>query len=234
MKYLSLISNSIRDRHRLIRLFSVIIAGCVALIGLRFIVHTDRTFLFLLWNFFLALIPLALSSLLLQMNQQKMKVSAMLFVGVCWMLFFPNAPYMLTDFIHIAYGHPHWMFLDILTISWFAVSALLAALISMNDVSNVLLSRYHRKRVSVMVLGLSMLAGFGIYLGRYLRFNSWDILHKPDVLFLQIGERLIDPFSYSKTWFITFGFGLLIYLIHIGLVYISKEINDQQKVKINK
>ena len=232
MKYLMLIGNSLRERQRLVRLFSVIIAGCVALIGLRFIVHTDRTLLFLLWNFFLALIPLALSSLLVQMNHQKMGVFSMLFVGVCWMLFFPNAPYMLTDFIHLAYGHPHWMFLDILTISWFAVSALLAALISMNDISNVLLSRYHRKRVSVMVLGLSMLTGFGIYLGRYLRFNSWDIINQPDVLFLQIGERFIDPLSHSKTWFITIGFGMLIYLVYMGLVYVGKEISEQQKVKI--
>ena len=123
------------------------------------------------------------------------------------------------------------MFLDILTICWFAVSALLAALISMNDISNVLLSRYHRKRVSVMVLGLSMLTGFGIYLGRYLRFNSWDIINQPDVLFLQIGERFIDPLSHSKTWFITIGFGMLIYLVYTGLVYVGKEISEQQKVK---
>lgn len=228
---MALIGKSLNERKRLVRLFSVIIAGCVALIGLRFIVHTDRSLMFLLWNFFLALIPLALSSLLVQMNQQKFKVSSLLLVGICWMLFFPNAPYMLTDFIHLAYGHPHWMFLDILTICWFAVSALLAALISMNDISNVLLSRYHRKRVSVMVLGLSMLAGFGIYLGRYLRFNSWDILNKPDVLFLQIGRRVIDPVAHSKTWLITIGFGMLIYLVYMGLIYVGKEISEQQKIK---
>jgi uncharacterized membrane protein len=82
-----------------------------------------------------------------------------------------------------------------------------------------------------MVLGLSMLTGFGIYLGRYLRFNSWDIINQPDVLFLQIGERFIDPLSHSKTWFITIGFGMLIYLVYMGLVYVGKEISEQQKVK---
>ncbi len=223
MKISDLIANSLRERTKLIQLFSFIVMGCVALITLRFFLNTDRTFLFLLWNFFLALIPLLLSSILLQMNKGGYSTFSMIGVGIAWMLFFPNAPYILTDFIHIAYGEPYWMPLDILTISWFSISALLAALISMNDISNILLSRYHQKRVSIMILGLSMLAGFGIYLGRYLRFNSWDVLQRPNVLFMRVSERIVDPFSHPRTWLTTLGFGMLLYVVYLGVKAIGKE-----------
>jgi uncharacterized membrane protein len=232
MNLYRLIFDAVQERKNLIKLFSVISLGCLAIIILRLSIHADRTFVFLLWNFFLALIPLAISSLLLQVNKQHPGNYALLILGLFWMLFFPNAPYMLTDFIHITTSSDYYLSLDIVTISWFAVSSFLAALISLNDVSRILLSRYKRKRVTIMILGLSMLSGFGIYMGRYLRFNSWDVLHQPDIIFWQVTERMINPTLHPRTWMVTIGFGLLMFIVHQGIRSIGKEFREGYKVPV--
>lgn len=232
MNFTDIVLNTIIERKKLIKLFSLITLGCLSLIILRLFIHADRTFIFLLWNFFLALIPLMLSSVLLQMNKQKYSIYTMLFLGVCWMLFYPNGPYILTDFIHITCSNEYYLSLDILTISWFAIAALLAALISLNDVSTILLSRYRQKRVSFIILGLSLLTGFGIYLGRYLRFNSWDIIQKPHVIFSEVSERIVNPTLHPRTWMITVGFGMLLFFVYQGIKTISREFTDSKNIRL--
>ncbi len=232
MSFFRILFNTIQSRKPLIKLFSVLTLGCVALIVTRLFMHADRTFLFLLWNFFLAMIPLMISSMMMEMNNSNRKGYSLLAAGIVWMLFFPNAPYMLTDFIHLTCSSEYYLSLDILTLSWFAVSALLAALISLNDVSRILLSRYRQKRVTIMILGLSMLTGFGIYLGRYLRFNSWDVLHKPDTIFWQVAERIVNPTLHPRTWMVTVGFGMLLFLLYQVIRMVGREFTDSVKLKV--
>jgi uncharacterized membrane protein len=60
------------------------------------------------------------------------------------------------------------------------------------------------------------LGSFGIYLGRYLRWNSWDIINKPFQLMYDIGDRLINPFSHSRTWGMTLLFGLFLNILYFS------------------
>lgn len=231
MHFTDIVLHTIEERKRLIKLFSLITLGCISLIILRLFIHADRTFIFLLWNYFLALIPLVLSSLLLQMNKHGYRLPVMLFTGIGWMLFFPNAPYILTDFIHLTCSSTYFMSLDILTISWFAIASFLAAVISLNDVATVLRSRYRQKRVTIMILGLSLLTGFGIYLGRYLRFNSWDVLQKPDAIFYEVSERVVNPTLHPRTWMVTVGFGMLLFVVYQAIRTIAGEFTAPRKLR---
>jgi len=225
MFILNIISEIMVQRKRLISLFLTLIVGGVLLIGIRQFLPTDKMFIFLIWNLFLALVPLCLSSFLQVANQQNLGLKTIILLGFVWLLFFPNAPYMLTDFIHLSYGSKNYLWLDILTISWFSITALLAGIISLNDMVKILQTKFSTKNVSFFLFVISILSGFGIYLGRYLRFNSWDVISKPQIIVFEIVDRIIHPNLHPRTWMVTLGFGCLIWLVYKGINYVSEEFN---------
>lgn len=224
MNLYHIIAESIAQRKKLIALFTGLIIGGCALIAIRQVLPTDKTFLFLIWNLFLAILPLILSSILKIVYQQQYTFISFATLCFLWLLFFPNAPYMLTDFIHLSYGSKNYLWLDILTISWFAISALLAGIISLNDMVHILQTKYSNRTASFGLFIISILSGFGIYLGRYLRFNSWDIISKPQTILYEIADRIIHPNLHPRTWLVTIGFGVLIWLVYKAIQTIGEEI----------
>lgn len=186
---------------------------CCIVLNIRFHVAGHHGYIFLLWNLFLAAIPLGLS---LGLERTRRLVHAAPLLSV-WLLFFPNAPYVLTDLIHLnAYRHgrvPQW--LDLLLLLSFALVALWFGFQSLQIVQHRFTRRFSRATawgVTVVSLGLS---GFGVYLGRFLRWNSWDIVHQPHLLFKDIASRLLDPFHHSHTWSFTLGFGTLLLFTYL-------------------
>ncbi len=212
----------------MILLFLSLISGAVFFIFLRTFLPVDKTFLFLTWNLFLALIPLVLSS---YMKELKMQKKTLVFLWMFWLVFFPNAPYVLTDFIHLSYGSRQYLWLDTLTISWFAITSLLAGVISLNDVVQVLSYHYNKIQVNAAVLCISLLTGFGIYLGRYLRFNSWDVITDPSDLLGEIVHRFAYPHLHLRTWAVTLGFGLLMYFVYRCVNLFSMEFRKTNQFK---
>lgn len=141
-------------------------------------IHFDRIgYLFLAWNLFLAWIPYFFSIALAGKPSLPRLMKAFLFL--LWLLFFPNAPYILTDLIHLKQraGVPLWF--DLLLLLSFAWSGLLAGLASLANVHGLLLRAIGKMRAWISVSGLLLLCGFGIYLGRFLRWNSWDAFMNP-------------------------------------------------------
>ncbi|MXV17951.1 DUF1361 domain-containing protein [Hufsiella ginkgonis] len=176
---------------------------------LRWQVTGTTSYLFLNFNLFLAFIPWAISSLVLLYPrlQHKLLLTFSFFV---WVLFFPNAPYILTDLFHLRerINAPVWF--DLALILSFAWTGLLFGFSSLVDIES-LLSRYFRRSVVTgMIVVLLFSAGFGVYLGRFLRWNSWDVISAPDVLFLGITDRFINPFDHSRTWGLTIVIGILL------------------------
>ncbi len=177
--------------------------------------YTDATlFLSLNWNLFLAFIPWWLSRFVLvrpEIQQNKIAVLALLFA---WLLFFPNAPYILTDLFHLrhATGAPIWY--DLVLILSFAWTGLLLGFLSLRDMEHILQKSMSRTLVSIISAGLLFLGSFGVYLGRYLRWNSWDIVQQPSGLLYDIGDRLLKPFEYPGTWGMTILMGILLNMIY--------------------
>jgi uncharacterized membrane protein len=214
MDSIKLISAAAHSRKRLLNIYrSISLIGICILIGRQFL-GTEKAFLFLLWNFLLAGLPLILSSVMIQMDDIGTRTRVMLLMGFFWLLFLPNAPYMVTDFIHLRYGSRAFFLLDILTLAWFAIPAFIAATISINDISGLLLKRYQGWQVSLIVLMICGLCSFGIYLGRDLRFNSWDMLLDPGAVMTESMEHLSNPYADMYTWIGSALIGLLLFMIY--------------------
>ncbi len=186
---------------------------CCIVLNIRFHVAGHHGYIFLLWNLFLAAIPLGLS---LGLERIRRLVHAVPLLSV-WLLFFPNAPYVLTDLIHLnANRHgrvPQW--LDLLLLLSFALVALWFGFQSLRIVQHWFTRRFSSATawgVTVVSIGLG---GFGVYLGRFLRWNSWDIVHRPHLLFKDIASRVFDPLHHPHTWGFTLGFGTLLLLAYL-------------------
>lgn len=214
-------------------LLAITSTACIFLLSGRIYVSGNLNFLFLVWNLILAWIPLYFShkfKLSFQKNiSSESTISAIgkFRIGVLflsWLAFFPNAPYILTDLIHLKQksGVPLWF--DLILLISFAWNGLLIGFISLMEIHHSLLSRFSKKRSWGIVSGILLLSGYGIYLGRFERWNSWDLLRHPFRLMRQTIENFQDQEILLRSLGVTFSFALFL-IISYGTVYFlsSKE-----------
>ena len=168
----------------------------------RVLLTGQSLFLFMVWNLFLALVPYGLSTLL-GLATGPLRARLLLPVGAVWLLFFPNAPYIVTDLFHLEprAGVPYWYDLAlIMSCAWNGLMLAYTSLMDMHTLVRQRLGFWTGWGFATVALGLS---AFGVYLGRYLRFNSWDILGNPFTLFYDIVQRFLHPFHNWQTWGVT-------------------------------
>jgi uncharacterized membrane protein len=195
-------SPALRHRLPLLLALGLSLTLSFALIAVRILLTQRLTFVFLLWNLFLAAIPFGLSAAL-HLAGHRPKARLLLPVGVVWLLFFPNAPYLVTDLFHLEprAGVPYWYDLAlIISCAWNGLMLAYASLLDMHTLVRQRLGVGVGWSFATVALGLS---AFGVYLGRYLRFNSWDIFSNPFTLFYDIVQRILHPFHNWQTWGVT-------------------------------
>jgi uncharacterized membrane protein len=201
--------SELRQRLHLLLVLGASLMLSVVLVAFRVLLTQQIHFVGLLWNLFLALVPFGLSTML-GLAAGPIRARVLLPVGAVWLLFFPNAPYILTDLFHLEPrpGVPYWYDLAlILSCAW---NGLMLAYASLLDMQNLV-----RRRLGATVSWLFaavtlLLSSFGIYLGRFLRFNSWDIITNPLTLFYDIVSRVLHPAAHPRTWGVTLLFGLFL------------------------
>jgi uncharacterized membrane protein len=196
---------------RLLSIAAVACVWCAALLGYRIHWAGHTKFVFLAWNLFLAAIPLGFAVLLSKIERWRLATP---FISG-WLLFFPNAPYVLTDLLHLhpRSGIPVWY--DLLMLLSFALVSLWMGFQSLQLVQ-VWIARKSSLLMAWSFVGIClMLSGFGIYLGRFLRWNSWDIVSNPGSLLGDIWERFADPLAHGQTWGVTLGFGGLLLVAYL-------------------
>ena len=188
--------------------FTILISFCIFLWFIRIKITHSIFFGFLIWNLFLAYIPYYISSVAKKRGQNisKNKLIIALFV---WLLFLPNAPNIITDFIHLNYVKANIVWLDIFILFSFSTTGLLLAIVSLYDIYKIIEQKWNSKFANYFSLSATFLCGFGIYLGRFLRFNSWDVFTSPLTVLKKSLWSINDP----KTWFITISFGTFLYII---------------------
>ena len=185
----------------------------VAMVAARMMYSGKYYFVFIIWNIILAWVPYFLSGFFKQENRNWRNAG----VFAAWLLFFPNALYIVTDLVHINESEvtvQHAWF-DALLIFSASVLGLVLAFISLNRVEKFLLLHFHKKVMSFIVPGLLLIGSFGVYLGRFLRWNSWDIIHHPYSLIHSVAERLIFPFDHLVTWGVTLTLTGLFYFLYL-------------------
>ena len=180
-------------------------------------------YLFLNWNLFLAFIPWLVSTLIM-VNPGLHGKKGMLFILLpIWLLFFPNAPYILTDLFHLHVKAKAPIWFDLGLVLCFAWTGLSYGVISLMDIEILLSKNFKWITVKYIISFLLFVASFGIYLGRYLRWNSWDILDEPLGLLYDIGDRITNPFSYPRTWGMTILFGALLNMMYWTIKLITEK-----------
>jgi uncharacterized membrane protein len=197
-------------------------AVAVVMLHLRLEWSGKASFLFLVWNLFLAWVPygLALVASLLRARGSG-RWWNLLPLGVAWLLAFPNAPYLLTDFIHLRPQPDVPMWFDAAMLASFAATGWLLGLLSLEVWKRLLEERWGRVAAWGGVLAVSVLCGYGIYLGRFERWNSWNVLNRPGSLFEAVLGHLRDPLMYRwlvVTTAVFAGLVLLSYLVFEILV----------------
>ena len=181
-----------------------------------------NTFLFFNWNLFLAILPYVISTFFLLYYK---KINSLLLYAIIltsWLLLFPNAPYIVTDFFHLEPrpGIPYWY--DLGMIFSFAWNGLLLGFISLYDIQTAFARRFSAFKGWAFAILSLVLGSFGIYLGRYERFNSWDVLTNPAGLFLDIADRFIHPMNHPRTTLMTILFSVVLSFGYITLVALFK------------
>lgn len=188
----------------------------------------NGSYFFLNWNLFLAFIPWFISTLVLVYPRlQNRRLTNTIILG-SWLLFFPNAPYILTDLFHLRYINSMPVWFDLTLILLFAWTGLLFGFISLRNVEKILSFKYSQKWAQAITIFLLFLAAFGVYLGRFLRWNSWDILQAPQELMYDIFHRFAHPMEHPRTWGMTLFFGLFLNLVYWSLKHLK---GDSYKIK---
>jgi uncharacterized membrane protein len=153
---------------------------CLATVEYRIHRTGDAYYRFLVWNLFLAWVPLGLA------------------LAVLWLLFFPNAPYMLTDFVHLGESPAVPVWYDALMLTSFAWTALLLGYASLYLVQIVVRRRAGQVASWIAVAVALGLASFGVYLGRFVRLNSWDAVLHPHRVARLVHAQVENPLQHPR------------------------------------
>lgn len=189
----------------------------VTLLTYRIFKSDGLSYIFLAWNLFLALIPWWLSNYLKQKESLQLKHLPLL--GI-WLLFIPNSPYILTDLFHLKPRPYLPLWFDLVLVLSFALIGMIVFLKSLKDMLTILKAYVSPMLFTLVTPVIFWLISFGLYLGRYLRFNSWDIVHPFRVVKASFGILLEKD---------TIGFTLIFSVFMWFLYYITMCMNQNEK-----
>ncbi len=154
----------------------ILLMLAVVLNILRILVFRSDYLVYILWNIFLAILPFIVSSILLwHSNKSNIKIHFLILGLLLWILLLPNAPYIVTDLIHIGNNHGAPILFDTFLLFSSAWAGLILGMYSIFHIENIFKKRFSKKVANTSVPVIIFFASVGIYIGRYLRFNSWDI-----------------------------------------------------------
>jgi uncharacterized membrane protein len=177
------------------------------LLLIRFTYTGTLFFGFYVWNTFLAFLPVYLSSILVG---KKLSNKTNIFLFIVWLLFFPNAAYLVTDVLHFKERKDVPLWFDLILVVQASWVGILCTTVSLKQIEKFVSKYYSKQFTDFMIIGIIVITSYGVYLGRYLRFNSWDIITNPSLIFYESLDRVLNPFSHIKTYCFVFFFSLFI------------------------
>ncbi|MFH0865086.1 MAG: DUF1361 domain-containing protein [Bacteroidota bacterium] len=210
--------------------FTFLLAGmcifCFALFVFRsLITHTPHYF-FLNWNLFLAGIPWVLSVVIISVKEKNALLNFFLFI--LWLLFFPNSLYIITDLFHLRNETAFPIWYDLILITSFAWAGLMMGFSSLINIRIFLIKFLPVNVTNLILAALLFLGSFGVYVGRYLRWNSWDLIANPLPMMIDIKERIAHPMYHTGTWGMTLLLGFLLNMMFWTFIIAFK--NKQSEI----
>jgi uncharacterized membrane protein len=199
---------------------------CILLVAARIAYSDSGRYSNLIWNLLLAWIPFVLAYLAHALSWKKLLLYFVLpITAFLWLIFFPNAPYILTDLQHLVKetsSAPLWY--DVIVLVWFSWTGLLLGLVSLYLMHDIVQRTLGRLPGWAFVFIVSVMSSFGVYLGRFVRFNSWDLLGDPKEIVVTILGLAIDPSMRLVAFTILFAvFYLFVYLTLYSFAHLHQE-----------
>ncbi|EEF60329.1 DUF1361 domain-containing protein [Pedosphaera parvula] len=194
------------------------------LVGLRVLWTRDWNYCFLIWNLFLAWMPLVFAVGVSRRYRKGERLGFAIYsLAALWLLFFPNAPYIFTDLIHLTTWFKHRYWTDMSLILLFAFTGFLLGFMSLYLMQRVVADRFGGTMSWLFIMVTAGLGGFGIYLGRVRRWNSWDVVVDPMGIVRDMAHWVTHPMA-NRTWigftalfatFLFLGYLMLYALTHL-------------------
>ncbi|MGN6163681.1 MAG: DUF1361 domain-containing protein [Flavisolibacter sp.] len=196
-------------------------AFSVCLTGIRVVYTGNILFVWLIWNLFLAFVPYAISRFAIRRPQLIHNNWKFILVFISWLLFIPNSFYIITDLFHLwVRSVPLWF--DLALILSFAWNGLLLGILSMRQMEKMMEMKLNIANEWLFVYPMMLLNAFGVYVGRYLRFNSWDVFSNPFRLFNEIMYLIVHPIRNRFDWSMIFCYSVFMTLIYLTIKRLSK------------
>jgi len=191
---------------------------CFSLLLVRAKITNSIYLFFLIWNLFLAVVPYAISVFLLTLNIQKINKLKILASMILWLAFIPNAFYIITDLVHLVNSSGSIFWLDLIILSSYALIGFAFGILSLLDFEKIIQQFTSVKNANFIIPIICFLCGIGIYIGRILRYNSWDIISNPIDLSVDLFQMAIS----LKSVLFSIHFGIFIYFSFL----IKKNLNS--------
>jgi uncharacterized membrane protein len=186
------------------------------LLGARVVGTGRHEYAFLVWNLFLAWVPFVIAMAIRWQHVRGARTLALVPLFLLWLGFLPNAPYLVTDFIHLRYrnGAPPWF--DAVMLASFAWAGVGLGAASLRACAHVVRVRRGPLAVLAFVPLTALATGFGIYLGRFVRLNTWDVATRPGTVLVQVLSPLAHPLGHSRAWTVTLTFALFFVVAYVA------------------
>jgi uncharacterized membrane protein len=200
----------------IVTLLTLILASLLstAIVAVRWFYSGAPAYLFLLWNLFLAWLPLFAA-----LTAYGLRRRPLLAVGpaVFWLLFLPNAPYLLTDLMHLGRGVGVPLWYDLLMLLTFALTGLLLGFASLELMHNLVTERLGIVSGWLFAASCLGLSGVGVTIGRFLRWNSWDAVLRPTSLLADLLALLVEPWTHRTFYVFTLLLTMLLVVAYTAL-----------------
>lgn len=188
--------------------------------ALRVQIADSGAYTFLIWNLFLAWLPYGFSLVAAWLHGiNAARWWRLVAPGALWLLFFPNAPYIVTDLVHLWRVPAVAWWYDIGLIATFAWTGCFLAVVSLHIMQEIVRSYLGMVASWLFVLASLGLGGLGIYLGRFARLNSWDVFVQPWHVLDHLAEVLLHPLSQPRALGVSAMFAALLLVCYLTFVH---------------
>lgn len=211
---------------------TLLLSSCVsvALLLIRVFVTQSMHLVFLIWNLFLAWIPLFFAFWLKAKLKTNHKPSWKEYLlGCLWLIFLPNSFYIISDLIHLQSSGDVSLLYDTAMVMSFVINGLLLGYISLYIVHKSVIKYLGSNGAFIFAQFAILLSGFAIYLGRYLRWNTWDIVFNPAGLVFDVSDRIINPGTHTFTFVVTGVFYIILGSTYAVLYRLAEILKITQK-----
>lgn len=184
---------------------------------------------YLLWNLGLAWIPLLLVLWLQRVLRTRIWSGWLpLLITLAWISFLPNSFYMITDYIHLHEQDRMNVLFDLVMFTSFILNAVILGYLSLYLMHQELLKRLSTRATTLVVGGILLLTSFAIFIGRDLRWNTWDVVLNPASVIFDVSDRLINPGDHPQMFSTTLSFFVLLVSVYIVIWQMMRAARTQK------